>query len=1473
MIAILLACFFAATLVAGGSEASRIAPETAPQASFEPAWEIDPWIREARSGAAQVHPASHPARIHLASGYTIDPGAPDPLGAVPASRKTDAPTGTERGHFLVQFDGPITQDDKDRIEREGGRVLFYVPEYALLIEAAGDDFERIADVSRVRWSGHFAPAFKMSDRIPAHAKGMSELSVLLFESGSMELVKSEVERLGGSIREESDNGINKLFRIEMDAARAAELAKLEAIAWIEPYVAPQLLNDLSQWVCQTDVVDDRRVWDMGIRGAGQVVNVLDSGLRTTHLQFLDSSVPLLDFGDYPTHRKVIAYKKSTESPNILFGDEGINVWHGTHVSGTAAGSDDPNGDPDLRDGVAPDAKIYFQDGGGPQEGILLQVDLNNVFIHPYNGNAGGVARISSNSWGGSVAGAYDLFSMTADQFMYEHPDFLLCFANGNDGSPMTVGSPATAKNVLSVGGTQNGTSASLIYSSTSRGPTADGRFKPTICAPGQSVWSANGGTDAAYWPLSGTSMATPGAAGSAALVRQYLTDGWYPTGAPVPANAIANPSAALVKAMLVNSGQNDVAGFTSPDFNIGWGRVTTDDVLTFPGDSRKLAVVDHSQGLLTGEYVEYQVEVANGAIPLKASLVWTDYPGSPLATVQLVNDLDLSVSDGVTTYKGNRYSGGQSIAGGSHDSLNVEENVRVNAPTPGIWTVRIDASNVPFGPQDFALVVTGGLASDVALVTLDRAVYGAGDHLAMRVVDLDAAGASVDVAVTSDTELGNETVTLNGGNGVFQGTFPTAAFASWLGDGQLSVSHDDEVTVTYDAGSKSGTLVATARINMNGPVLSGVAVEEAGQTSATVVWSSSAPSNSKIYYGTTPALGSESAIDPALVAAHRITVSGLLGNQTYYYDVESADNQGNTVRDDNGGAHYTFTTSGKKDVLLVIGDATFDLRSYYEDAFEGAGWSYNVWEGAAASTPFVGDENAGLASYKAVVWQVGSEQYPPFTDDARDSLVRYNDVGSRWTCFSHDVAWDFSDPSSPDFSVDRKDWFETELHAVYVEDPGTWGTNVGYAADPISGAYTGGISYTPHRSGAAGDEVLGQAGSGTVADVWENDDIVPGPVAIRWTGGAPVGNAGESIWSGTANRFVGNFFEWVGLNRATQNDATRADVLDKTLQWLIGHDHPDVALTSATGGETFTGSSVSISWTESVDAGLSAAARRIYYSDNSGSGWTLITGSAGSSPYNWDISAIPNGAQYRVRVEVDDDGAPVLAGSASSAGDFTIDRPGGDTRGPIVQAGSPVVDPNPMYVVTSSAFTATISDVTTGNANVTAAEWSFGSTPAPAGSGTSMSGSFGSPTVSVSATVPGSSLGAGLDTLWVRGQDANGQWGAAAALQVIVTSDPATDVASGVPGRLALHGNRPNPFNPTTAIAFSVPGDARVTLDVYDLAGRRVKTLVDRSLSAGSHTMHWTGIDDANRPVASGIYFYRLRSGAEEAVGRMILIR
>ena len=95
---------------------------------------------------------------------------------------------------------------------------------------------------------------------------------------------------------------------------------------------------------------------------------------------------------------------------------------------------------------------------------------------------------------------------------------------------------------------------------------------------------------------------------------------------------------------------------------------------------------------------------------------------------------------------------------------------------------------------------------------------------------------------------------------------------------------------------------------------------------------------------------------------------------------------------------------------------------------------------------------------------------------------------------------------------------------------------------------------------------------------------------------------------------------------------------------------------------------------------------------------------------------------------------------------------------------------------------------------------------------------------------------------------------------------------SALPNQFSLGPNYPNPFNPTTIIPYQLPVSAHVRLQVFNLLGQRIATLVDGYQSAGSHSTRWDGTDAAGRAVGAGVYLYRLQSGSQVATERMVLV-
>ncbi len=646
---------------------------------------------------------------------TFDPlneAAPIASGLVFAERP-------ESGAWIIQFAGPTGVEETAALSSMGLEVHGYIPDYAYLVTGDRTNAENAMSLGGARWVGPYEPGFRLATRIgtlefknPERAESPN-LRLFVRTFGEPQAVAQRLTSLGGVVLEVIENEYETAVVVEIAPDLVEDIAKEPLVRFVDEIPEAILHNNTTGWVVQSNVSGQTPIWAQGIDGTGEIVTLMDSGVDYNSCFFReDGNAP-----PGPTHRKIIDYS--------TFGGQeydGCGTGHGTHVAGTIAGDQSYITGSTQHSGMAPGALLTVQDVGndGFFDCLFGFVNVPSSLIGAFNASYDLGARIHSNSWGSS-SNAYDNFAVNVDQFMWNNPDFLIVFANGNAGSGAgTVGSPATAKNLISVGATQQAPNQNTIAGYSSRGPASDGRIKPTMVAPGGDsngyIVSANNHTGdppsptcaTQGSPFAGTSMATPAIAGLAALTRQYFRDGFYPQGSA--GGDALEPSAALVKAVLV-AATTDAGSANAPNNNEGFGRALLDDALYFDGETRELRV-EMESGISTGETRTFEYEVESSSEPLEIALVWTDSPASQGAGVALVNNLDLTVTaPGGQVYRGNVLSGGESQTGGSADSRNVEEIFRLNNPPVGTYTIEIDGTNVPVDTQPFALASNGAFAN------------------------------------------------------------------------------------------------------------------------------------------------------------------------------------------------------------------------------------------------------------------------------------------------------------------------------------------------------------------------------------------------------------------------------------------------------------------------------------------------------------------------------------------------------------------------------------------------------------------------------------------------------------------------------------------------------------------------------------------------------------------------------------------
>lgn len=676
----------------------------------------------------------------------LHPIAFDPTAVAPDFSDAGLPAESSGEYGLVQF-APGALQEKDRLEQAGVRFFGYLPDNAFQVKLTSGARAALSASPGVRWLGPYVPGFKVDPHLWARAgDSRPEVTVVLFEDSSPDAVERALAtRFPEAVRtQRNDGGRWPTLRFAVpDSVRAAFVAAASALdgtVWIEPWSEPRTWNNDALGPVQSNVLTvlssgqctSCTIFNHNITGTGQTVAVVDSGMDSDMCFFrygpaasevtdAENTLPPAP-GSLSLGKKVVGYwvqPGATAYDNNATCNGSNNAFHGTHTSATAAGdnyltrSTPTSAGVDPGDGMAPNAQILFQDIGNDQTGCLVSFpDPSVLYLQALSGGA----RVHSNSYGGQGDGTYATEDRVVDAFLFDHEEMAIFFAAGNAGPDAnTIGSPGNSKSVISVGALQQGNSTQVADFS-SRGPTVDGRIKPDIMAPGVGTISASGDLDhtdanCATKGLSGTSMATPTAAGAAVLLRQYFADGFYPTGVATASNRF-EPSAPLVKAILVN-GALPVGTFADTTF--GWGRVFLDNNLFFAGDPRGLRVwnLSNAQGLRTGSTQTYTVNVAAGQ-EFRATLVWFDAEGTPGAGVMLVNNLDLSVSDGTNTYRGNVFNAsGVSVTGGAPDTRNTVENVRLTAPVAGTYTITVTAASVPgngrtyTSRQGYALVVSG----------------------------------------------------------------------------------------------------------------------------------------------------------------------------------------------------------------------------------------------------------------------------------------------------------------------------------------------------------------------------------------------------------------------------------------------------------------------------------------------------------------------------------------------------------------------------------------------------------------------------------------------------------------------------------------------------------------------------------------------------------------------------------------------
>lgn len=676
------------------------------------------------------------ARITI-NGVSYDPLSPQ-LSAHAASAVESADAASS-SYILVQTDEPLTRIQREALAAAGAAVLEYVPEKTYLCRYEPSDLGPVRALPFVEWANVYMQEFKVAPALAAAPatppSGPQELTALaaatgaspaqtprtvdivLHENCDPETVRAQVAEAAG-VAASSLKVSRRKIRVTVQPRRLQRIAAIDEVRHLEEVTGYKLSNNIARGILGLPAGAPPP--SVGLQGLGQVIAVADTGF--------DKGDRLSPHPAFTGRVKKLYALGRPADPSDPHG-------HGTHVAGSVLGSGVSQSLGIQIEGTAPKAKLVLQSVLDAQGGLGgLPDDLADLFGPPYTTDK---ARVHTNSWGSTVGdGSYNSNSRELDTFVWEHRDCVICFSAGNEGTdsdadgqinPKSVTPPGTAKNCITIGASENrrptisdtygewwpndfpanpistdkmANNPEGMVAFSGRGPTVDQRIKPDVVAPGTFIlstrsrattddgWALSG--DPLYFFMGGTSMATPLVAGCVALLREYL----------IKKRQTPSPSAALVKALLINGAENMAGQYVPtespgvPNNAEGFGRVNVAKCIGPFAAGAAPNFKDEATKLDTGGDEKVVVAVPAGKT-LKVTLVWTDPSGEGLQ-----NDLDLIVRGA----NGEERHGNVAASSTAFDRLNNVEQVTWAPTPPGQAEITVRAFRVALQPQNYALV-------------------------------------------------------------------------------------------------------------------------------------------------------------------------------------------------------------------------------------------------------------------------------------------------------------------------------------------------------------------------------------------------------------------------------------------------------------------------------------------------------------------------------------------------------------------------------------------------------------------------------------------------------------------------------------------------------------------------------------------------------------------------------------------------
>ena len=577
------------------------------------------------------------------------------------------PTYSERNavkiYRLVQFYEIPSNEVKKDLKDAGVELISYIPNHAFFCKISNETLAEDLVNFKIRSIITIKPAYKIAQelkkaKLPEWAlvdKDDIQLKVKYFLEEDKESLSAYIKNNNGSVLKTQDE-INLLY-LQYPANSITSLAQNNNVLWIEPISKPDEKDDAEgRSLHRSNAINTENSLGRKYDGTGVVIAIADDGPIGPHIDYQ---------GRLTQHAT------------------GSGGSHGDMTAGIMYGCGNVN--PKIK-GMATGAYMHYYDIGGYPH-VIDGVNNMNTF--------GTV--VTSTSYSQTSGGVYTTDTEFIDQQISQNVNIIHVFSAGNAGTSdhgygagpgwaNITGGYKAGKNIITSGNLDN---KDALENSSSRGPADDGRIKPDLCANG--IGQMSTAENNAYQVGGGTSAAAPGIAGVVAQLYHAYKD----------ANAGANPPSGLIKAALLNTAED--LGNPGPDFKHGWGRINALKAVRIIEENRCLFNIV-SQGTMNAHNIIVPANVSQ----VRIMTYWMDVEGSPIASKALVNDINMEVVDpGSTTFNPwvldptpNATSLDLDAVRGI-DDLNNMEQVTIDNPAAGNYTVNVTGFSIPQGPQKY----------------------------------------------------------------------------------------------------------------------------------------------------------------------------------------------------------------------------------------------------------------------------------------------------------------------------------------------------------------------------------------------------------------------------------------------------------------------------------------------------------------------------------------------------------------------------------------------------------------------------------------------------------------------------------------------------------------------------------------------------------------------------------------------------